>query len=560
MFFIRALKYLFIVLLCITGYLLSTSIIADNKVTQVITYTSSDALEVKMAWLTTEKSLPEKNFWPENSHLKDGLIYSKMAMYKGQFRTKLTLPSGTIVNYWMVQTKDKDGKATEVWDSGGENNQYFTTTFSYSSFFKPGYFIFLAGFLPLLLYYHRNRGKQNPDLGRKESHSIKAYIPQLDSIRTIAVLLVIIHHWLPKSFFLNYIPNGALGVNLFFVLSGFLITGILLKSKRHVESQQLKKATVFKNFYIRRTLRIFPIYYLFLFVFLLLNGTALREHGAYFFTYTSNYLFYSNQQFLSDHLAHLWSLAVEEQFYILWPWLIIFISRRLLPYLIALFIIIGISSNYIFTEKDWWVEILTPACFEAFAVGGFLSYLSIYRPDIIKQIQPKFAWIFAAALLLFISDVFGYSFLPRRTYHSILAAAIIFYCVHKNNNKAANYVLNNKWMISIGKISYGIYLYHLCIPELWKNVNTKFSSWNIDLFFNKAMPATFKPAWLFTQHLALVLLISIVSWKLIEKPFNNLKKRFEYKPGFLRITSQTQVATAGVLTRLFRSRSLAKEE
>jgi peptidoglycan/LPS O-acetylase OafA/YrhL len=82
----------------------------------------------------------------------------------------------------------------------------------------------------------------------------------------------------------------------------------------------------------------------------------------------------------------------------------------------------------------------------------------------------------------------------------------------------------------IGKVSYGVYLFHLFIPELWGWILAKFNSWNIDLFFNNAMPAALKEGWLFVQHFALLMLLCALSWKFIEKPVNNLKKLFENKP------------------------------
>jgi len=218
---------------------------------------------------------------------------------------------------------------------------------------------------------------------------------------------------------------------------------------------------------------------------------------------------------------------VEEQFYLVWPWLIILVNRRLLPYLITLFLIIGISSNYIFTGHGWWVQIITPACFDAFAIGAFLSYLLVYRHDIIEKIQPLYKWIFCAVLAMFVSNVFGYSFLPDRTYHALLAGVMIYYCLFKNNIKMANAIFNNKWLIKIGKVSYGVYLYHLFIPELWIWVNKKFAERGIDFLYNNTMPESLKPAWLFIQHFTFLMLICFVSWKFIEKPVNSLKKKFD---------------------------------
>jgi peptidoglycan/LPS O-acetylase OafA/YrhL len=531
--------YFLIIFACLAGYFVYKSILERKIIVKEFAYSTASATEVYMVWgLQNGKILP-KNLWPANSYLKDDLVFTKMANTNNRFVTTLKLPPGSNLYYWMVQRKDKFGNETDVWDTGGSNEPYFKASFPYGGIVKPGFFIFLAGVLPLLLNYFKNRKEKSIQID--DRFKIKNYISQFDSIRAIAVLLVIVHHWLSENHILNFLPNGALGVNIFFVLSGFLITGILLKSKQQVEQQGLKKVTLFKNFYVRRTLRIFPNYYLLLLVFWIINDPAIQKDGIYYFTYTSNFLFY-NEQFFPARLSHLWSLAVEEQFYIFWPWLIILVNRKLLPYLIALFIVIGVSSNYIFIEKDWWVTLFTPACFDAFAIGAFLSYLVIYRQDVIEQIQPKFIIIFFVVILLFILDVFEMSVLPRRTIHALLAAVLIYYCLFKNSNKKANYVLNSSWLIRLGKISYGVYLYHLFIPELWLWVNTKFNAWNIDFFYNQAMPETIKPTWLFIQHFAFLILICIVSWKFIEKPINSLKKHFENKSSLGKHSSRDEAA------------------
>ena len=521
----KAWLYLLVMLCCIIVYFVARHELKKRSIIKEISYTSNSASVIYMVWGINYLQLPPKDYWPTGSYEKDSLVYTPMLANGNTFTISLRLPYHTILNYWMLQKKDKSGNETDVWDAGGNYQQYFTVFFYDEGVLKPGYFIFLGGFLPLMLFYFRNR-KTPAGIKKITDYPISEYVPQFDSIRAIAVLLVIIWHWFEKNKVLNFTPNGQLGVNIFFVLSGFLITGILLKAKKQVAEQGLKRSTAFRNFYIRRTLRIFPIYYLVLIIFWFLHDPVIRGNAVYYFTYTSNYLFYAVQDFPA-RLAHLWSLAVEEQFYIFWPWLILLVNKRYLPYLISLFIVVGISSNYIFISKGSWVEIITPACFDAFAIGGMLSYIIAYQPEIIERMQPKFRWVFSIFLLLFVLDVFGYSFLPRRTIHALLAIVIIYYCLFKKNNRLIDLVLNNKLLIRIGKISYGVYLYHLFVPELWNSVIKKFASWNIDLFYNNAIPEIIKPAWLTIQYFSCLLLICIVSWKFIEKPVNQLKKRFE---------------------------------
>ncbi|HEY1022498.1 MAG TPA: acyltransferase, partial [Flavisolibacter sp.] len=122
-------------------------------------------------------------------------------------------------------------------------------------------------------------------------------IKQLDSIRALAVLLVILTHWFPEGHPLNKYTSFFNGVDIFFTLSGFLITGILLENREQLAVSGKSKWAVFKIFYARRTLRIFPIYYLAITALFILGpktGTDIRGSFLYFVTYTSNFYFYNN--------------------------------------------------------------------------------------------------------------------------------------------------------------------------------------------------------------------------------------------------------------------------
>ncbi len=342
---------------CIAGYFITKKAEDDSFFQQEIVYRNSNASEVYMVWGVNYMQTPPKQFVPAGSYVKNGVVYTKMNNIDGAFRVKIGLPYNTILNYWMRQTKDRQGNTTDIWDSGGNDREYSSINFTSNKPLKPGYLIFLSGLLPLLLLIFFNRHK--PFREQAPVYKISNYIPQFDSIRAIAVILVIIHHWFETNKVLNFFPNGALGVNMFFVLSGFLITGILLKAKKQVEAETTTRGTAFKNFYIRRTLRIFPIYYLLLFVLWLMHDPAIAKDGVYYFTYTANYLFFS-QQFFPARVAHLWSLAVEEQFYLIWPWLIILINRKWLPYLIGLFLI-----NWYFIQLYFHQQRLVGADFYA---------------------------------------------------------------------------------------------------------------------------------------------------------------------------------------------------
>src|SRR5882757_5446501 len=147
------------------------------------------------------------------------------------------------------------------------------------------------------------------------------YVKSLDTLRAFAVIFVLIGHWeLPIKFgltgqrlFAGLLPEPSFGVNLFFVLSGFLITGILLDARASGES----KLRIMRSFVARRTLRIFPIYYLAVFVLVLLGYPFIKEHLVY-------------KEASWNPWVHTWSLSVEEQFYLFWPWIILYVNQRYL--------------------------------------------------------------------------------------------------------------------------------------------------------------------------------------------------------------------------------------
>ncbi|MBS1598165.1 MAG: acyltransferase [Bacteroidetes bacterium] len=356
------------------------------------------------------------------------------------------------------------------------------------------------------------------------------YIRQLDSIRAIAVFLVIISHWFSPSSLINYIPNGAIGVDIFFVLSGFLITSILLENKKLAEAGQESKSSLVKNFYARRFLRIFPVYYIFIFLLLIFHehtGTNIKSAFPYFVTYTSNYYFFNTQQW-DGMLSHLWSLSVEEQFYLVWPWVIIFVRERFLLHSIIVFILVGLITQYIFIDNIM-SDVLTSSAFDSFGLGALLAWQIVYGKGITKKF---YKWTGIAALL---SLIFGLAmlinkkllFLPARTHISIMALWLITYVVYRHNNDKLRFkwLFNNSKVIFFGKISYGVYLYHNVVPALTDGMMYR--------FFKIHTEEIHSPKWLemlirIGNFVGLVF-ISWLSWKLIEKPFLSLKKYFDYK-------------------------------
>lgn len=358
------------------------------------------------------------------------------------------------------------------------------------------------------------------------------YIKQLDSVRAIAVILVIISHWLPNDNILNSIPNGQIGVDIFFVLSGFLISKILLDSHDKAVALNVSAWTVLKNFYIRRSLRIFPIYYLTIIAVYLIAiyaNTPIEDPFVYYATYTSNFYFF-DQQSWNVTLPHVWSLAVEEQYYLIWPWLVLLLNRKYILPMIVCFIAIGIGSQLLMSGIRM-SRILTFTCFDAFGLGSLLAWYITYKKEKVPLYFKRFSIVAIVVLCYFIysSMVKQWAVLSIRTTVSILTLWVIsyIYLYHQTDKLKGVFILNNRLLIFIGKISYGIYLYHNIIPSM---ITKKY----IDVYFNPLLPDFFtikyKMLLLIAENSILVLVISWLSFVLIEKQFLKLKTRFSYIP------------------------------
>jgi len=364
-------------------------------------------------------------------------------------------------------------------------------------------------------------------------------IPGLDGLRAIAILLVFAYHT-------RFIEVGWVGVQLFFVLSGFLITGILLKMK-----ESLPPGKYFGKFYGRRFLRIFPLYYFYLTLMAIVARRliAMDFHPRYlqsfydqvwpavFYVYDLFYRTVSFQQ--SYFLDHFWSLSVEEQFYITWPLLILLVPQKYLKHLCISFIILGPvfrlllfllyisgSSLWIFREPFALVIYSWPLShLDAFAFGAYISRYSIPYPK-----QQLFISVLLIPIIGFSAtylassgiqpiSALGYDMPLRAGYqfiwsHSLLNYffAVLIYCVVYE--RVLLWVLEMPWLSYLGRISYGMYVYHF--PLIW------------------FVGALLKPQiegdvanWVkIVVSLLATILAATLSYYLLEKPILNLKDRF----------------------------------
>jgi len=349
------------------------------------------------------------------------------------------------------------------------------------------------------------------------------FIAQLDSFRFFAVFLVIVSHWLP-DLFVNKVPNGYLGVTFFFVLSGYLISSNLLLAKKAVMDGRLAGGAALGNFYARRFLRIFPLYYFTLFLIWALNKNIYEHNFLWYILYGSNILFYV-QRHWQESLSHFWSLAVEEQFYLVWPMLMLMVPSRLLKP--CLIIVVASSICYklltMVVFPTPFGDILTFAALDSFGLGALLAYMQIFKKNFRLLDFANIRWAFILIIVAFVLAIIGQRLLLYFTwpYFSTLLIAKAY----TGYRGFVGYLLNNRILRYFGKISYGIYVYHNFIPWFFRCLRGTETQYPISLvpLLKDWHPSTI--ILLVTQFCFLIGVTSI-SWFCLEKPINELKRYF----------------------------------
>ena len=345
----------------------------------------------------------------------------------------------------------------------------------------------------------------------------KTYYPALDALRAIAVSLVLVEHWLHALPLVQVANFGGLGLDLFFVLSGFLITGILLRSKTKSEGNKLSKKQTLKDFFARRVLRIFPLYYVVVIVATLGNKGLIDEALVYNLTYTTNYFVMMHGQW-AGNFGHFWSLAVEEQFYLLWPLLILWIPFKWLLRVFALLILGAIVYRILLfqaTENFVVSTVGTVACFDALALGATLAYLAHARKKALERILKL--WFIPVLLLGFfiamktlpaLSSEHLLNTVALRFLFSGIAFYVVGWCAFSNLGFMKP-VMHWKPLLFMGQISYGMYLFHNFVPGFLLGLKLPDTQWIQ-----------------FPVHLIALIVIAWVANRLIERPFLKFKTRF----------------------------------
>ena len=376
------------------------------------------------------------------------------------------------------------------------------------------------------------------------------HIPALDGLRGIAVLLVMWLHFvffLPRNgverVFSNLSETGWIGVDLFFVLSGFLITGILYDAKGG--------AHYFRNFYMRRSLRIFPLYYVFL-VLIFAVIPMVRESPpdhvgkqVWMWTYLSNVLFArGGWEAMPAHTTHLWSLAIEEQFYLLWPLLVWLASRRRLIQLCVGAIGVAVVTRLVLTTvfgNDVAAYALMPARIDALASGGLLAVLVRDREGArlaARYLNPVAA-VSATVLILVMlwsGPIMGHSMLPTLAFpvqtfgYPMLAlffAAMLGKAVAAPSDHLASRVLTSRALMAFGKYSYALYLIHILVRDIVQN-QIMVGRGGFPVILGSQLPAQLA---LVAFGVGVSYAIAFASWHLFEKRVLALKRFFPYESG-----------------------------
>lgn len=356
-----------------------------------------------------------------------------------------------------------------------------------------------------------------------------SHIPVLDGVRGLAIALVIVWHYVGVT----VSGDGALaemvspltrltysGVDLFFVLSGFLIGRILMASKG--------SSNFFQVFYAKRLFRIFPLYYLLLVAYLVFIATGLDawvpwlfEHKLDFWPYP---LFLQNF-FMVDHfgphfLGISWSLAVEEQFYLLLPLTIFLVPRKVLPWIAIAGILAAPVFRYLLPGQLGFVVVF--ARMDSLLAGVLLAWM-YFDTSVWTFVTQHIRWAWLAlAGCLAVAAVLSLGLVSFGPLNPSLLAALYTCIVAIALAQPASFVANGlkaRWLAYLGKISYGVYTYHQVVAGV---------VFQLVLGTNPGLQSIPE---LLTTSLCLVvtLLVASASFYWFEKPILKLGKRFKYK-------------------------------
>jgi peptidoglycan/LPS O-acetylase OafA/YrhL len=347
--------------------------------------------------------------------------------------------------------------------------------------------------------------------------STSPYFKQIESLRFIAVLGVIFSHNMPDFFGKDVF--GRWGVDTFFVISGFLITRILLDSKDKIAANSMSLTKAFKTFYARRILRIFPLFYVKIAIIWFFHNHYIHNTVWWHATFLSNFWNIKTGDW-GNHTTSLWSVAVEEQFYIFWSMVVLLTTRRfLLGSIVALIFIAPCLRAYFLANNFsyFYSFVFTPSCFDALGMGALLGYLAYFTPFNYQLITQNYVFrcstlaiaLCAGANMYLEWNGFIHIVLMRFSF-ALMGFWLIDGCT-TGFSGIFGWLLNHRIMQFFGKISYGLYLFETFVSGMLLGMKYPENEWLR-----------------FPIYLIVCVAIAALMHYLIERPLNNLKRYFSY--------------------------------
>jgi peptidoglycan/LPS O-acetylase OafA/YrhL len=375
-------------------------------------------------------------------------------------------------------------------------------------------------------------------MSKRAAALTKGFIQELDGLRGVAILMVMVHRFWPRTgvgVAADVAGAGWIGVDLFFVISGFLIAGILLDTKGD--------AGYFRNFYARRVLRIFPLYYLFVIgVFVAFAGNPqfreLAGSPIWYLVHLGNVPEGLLGLDVPYWIAPVWSLAIEEQFYLTFPWLVHFLTRRrltiVLVSMVVLAPVIRLITMLAVPDHERVQYLFTLCRIDTIAIGCLLAVI-VRSVDVERwrnhaklaafAVLPSVIVLAIASRLDRTSEfdrVFGYSIV------AVGCAAVVALVILSRGSRSTT-VLRLSPLTYLGKLCFGLYLLH-------RPADTVVSALGHRLGIDHDL-------WLLIPKIGVAIVFATISWRLIERPFLRLKDRF----ATVRHPSATKVAVLLVL-------------